>query len=87
MDEPGERKTLPQIILLCSSALLKLAHPLLIGTGPQIGVAPAKEYTFMMMVMPLMVMLAALVMMIVLTHNDTPFFCLTMQNYVIALAT
>ena len=27
-------------------------RPLLIGTGPQIGVAPAKEYTFIMMVMP-----------------------------------
>ena len=27
-------------------------RPLLIGTGPQIGVAPAKEYTFMIMVMP-----------------------------------
>ena len=27
-------------------------RPLLIGTGPQIGVAPAKEYTFMVMVMP-----------------------------------
>ena len=27
-------------------------RPLLIGTGPQIGVAPAKEYTFLMMVMP-----------------------------------
>lgn len=27
-------------------------RPLLIGTGPQIGVAPAHEYTFMMMVMP-----------------------------------
>ena len=25
-------------------------RPLLIGTGPQIGVAPAKEYTFMIMV-------------------------------------
>ena len=36
---------------------------------------------FMMMLMALMVMLAALVMMIVLTHNDIPFFCLTMQNY------
>ena len=27
-------------------------RPLLIGTGPQIGVAPAHEYTFMVMVMP-----------------------------------
>ena len=27
-------------------------RPLLIGTGPQIGVAPAREYTFIMMVMP-----------------------------------
>ena len=27
-------------------------RPLLIGTGPQIGVAPAKEYTFLVMVMP-----------------------------------
>src|SRR5574344_1178581 len=27
-------------------------RPLLLGTGPQIGVAPAKEYTFIMMVMP-----------------------------------
>ena len=27
-------------------------RPLLIGTGPQIGVAPASEYTFIMMVMP-----------------------------------
>ncbi len=27
-------------------------RPLLIGTGPQIGVAPAKEYTFIMMCMP-----------------------------------
>ena len=27
-------------------------RPLLIGTGPQIGVAPAHEYTFMIMVMP-----------------------------------
>lgn len=27
-------------------------RPLLIGTGPQIGVAPASEYTFMIMVMP-----------------------------------
>ena len=27
-------------------------RPLLIGTGPQIGVAPANEYTFIMMVMP-----------------------------------
>ena len=27
-------------------------RPLLIGTGPQIGVAPAKEYTFIIMVMP-----------------------------------
>lgn len=27
-------------------------RPLLIGTGPQIGVAPAHEYTFIMMVMP-----------------------------------
>ena len=27
-------------------------RPLLIGTGPQIGVAPAKEYTFLMMCMP-----------------------------------
>lgn len=27
-------------------------RPLLIGTGPQIGVAPAKEYTFIVMVMP-----------------------------------
>ena len=27
-------------------------RPLLIGTGPQIGVAPAKEYKFMIMVMP-----------------------------------
>ena len=27
-------------------------RPLLIGTGPQIGVAPAREYTFLMMVMP-----------------------------------
>ena len=27
-------------------------RPLLIGTGPQIGVAPAQEYTFMIMVMP-----------------------------------
>lgn len=27
-------------------------RPLLIGTGPQIGVAPAQEYTFMVMVMP-----------------------------------
>ncbi len=27
-------------------------RPLLIGTGPQIGVAPANEYTFMIMVMP-----------------------------------
>lgn len=27
-------------------------RPLLIGTGPQIGVAPAHEYTFLMMVMP-----------------------------------
>lgn len=27
-------------------------RPLLIGTGAQIGVAPAKEYTFMIMVMP-----------------------------------
>lgn len=27
-------------------------RPLMIGTGPQIGVAPAKEYTFLMMVMP-----------------------------------
>jgi branched-chain amino acid aminotransferase len=27
-------------------------RPLLIGTGPQIGVAPAKEFTFMVMVMP-----------------------------------
>ena len=27
-------------------------RPLLIGTGPQIGVAPAKEYTFLIMVMP-----------------------------------
>ena len=27
-------------------------RPLLIGTGPQIGVAPASEYTFLMMVMP-----------------------------------
>ena len=27
-------------------------RPLLIGTGPQIGVAPAKKYTFMIMVMP-----------------------------------
>ncbi len=27
-------------------------RPLLIGTGPQIGVAPAKEYTFLMIVMP-----------------------------------
>ncbi len=28
-------------------------RPLLIGTGPQIGVAPAHEYTFLMMVMPM----------------------------------
>ena len=28
-------------------------RPLLIGTGPQIGVAPANEYTFIMMVMPM----------------------------------
>lgn len=28
-------------------------RPLLIGTGPQIGVAPATEYTFLMMVMPM----------------------------------
>lgn len=28
-------------------------RPLLIGTGPQIGVAPAHEYTFIMMVMPM----------------------------------
>ena len=27
-------------------------RPLLIGTGPQIGVAPASEYTFLVMVMP-----------------------------------
>ena len=27
-------------------------RPLLIGTGPQIGVAPASEYTFLIMVMP-----------------------------------
>ena len=27
-------------------------RPLLIGTGPQIGVAPAKEFTFMVIVMP-----------------------------------
>ena len=27
-------------------------RPLLIGTGPQIGVAPAQEYTFLMMCMP-----------------------------------
>lgn len=27
-------------------------RPLMIGTGPQIGVAPANEYTFLMMVMP-----------------------------------
>ena len=27
-------------------------RPLLIGTGPQIGVAPAKEYTFLMLCMP-----------------------------------
>ena len=27
-------------------------RPLLIGTGPQIGVAPSNEYTFIMMVMP-----------------------------------
>jgi branched-chain amino acid aminotransferase len=27
-------------------------RPLLIGTGPQIGVAPAKEFTFLVMVMP-----------------------------------
>jgi len=27
-------------------------RPLLIGTGPQIGVAPANEYTFLIMVMP-----------------------------------
>lgn len=27
-------------------------RPLLIGTGPQIGVAPSSEYTFMIMVMP-----------------------------------
>ena len=27
-------------------------RPLLIGTGPQIGVAPAREYTFIVMVMP-----------------------------------
>jgi branched-chain amino acid aminotransferase len=27
-------------------------RPLLIGTGPQIGVAPSAEYTFLMMVMP-----------------------------------
>jgi branched-chain amino acid aminotransferase len=27
-------------------------RPLLIGTGPQIGVAPADEYTFLIMVMP-----------------------------------
>ena len=27
-------------------------RPLLIGTGPQIGVAPAREYTFLMIVMP-----------------------------------
>ena len=27
-------------------------RPLLIGTGPQIGVAPANEYTFLVMVMP-----------------------------------
>ncbi|MBO6167573.1 MAG: branched-chain amino acid aminotransferase [Kiritimatiellae bacterium] len=27
-------------------------RPLLIGSGPQIGVAPAKEYTFIVMVMP-----------------------------------
>ena len=27
-------------------------RPLLIGTGPQIGVAPASEYTFLLMVMP-----------------------------------
>ncbi len=27
-------------------------RPLLIGTGPQIGVAPAREYTFLVMVMP-----------------------------------
>ena len=27
-------------------------RPLLVGTGPQIGVAPAKEYTFLIMVMP-----------------------------------
>lgn len=27
-------------------------RPLLIGTGPQIGVAPAHEYTFLLMVMP-----------------------------------
>ena len=27
-------------------------RPLLIGTGPQIGVAPSDEYTFMIMVMP-----------------------------------
>ena len=28
-------------------------RPLLIGTGPQIGVAPAHEYDFLMMVMPM----------------------------------
>lgn len=28
-------------------------RPLLIGTGPQIGVAPANEYTFLMMCMPM----------------------------------
>ena len=28
-------------------------RPLLIGTGPQIGVAPAHEYTFLVMVMPM----------------------------------
>lgn len=28
-------------------------RPLLIGTGPQIGVAPAHEYTFLMIVMPM----------------------------------
>ena len=27
-------------------------RPLLVGTGPQIGVAPAKEYTFLILVMP-----------------------------------
>ena len=66
MYRTAERCVMPPVIDCCKAIVKKNAEyvppfgtggsmylrPLLIGTGPQIGVAPAKEYTFMIMVMP-----------------------------------